>query len=569
MHAIHAHIHSIRTKFTLLTLSAVLVTLSIATAIAVISIRKLGRNDADQMIHLTCTTGALNLEIYFDSVENSVETVSKLVQESFEDMPYENLKSQVERARNLFEKVARNTNGVLTYYFRIDPEFSPEVPGFWYVREDGGIFQEHEVTDIRKYDLQDTSALVWFTVPRATGKSVWLPPYSTENLGARVISYNVPVTWNDRFIGVIGIEIDYATLEQEVGKLRIFDTGYAFILDGDSKVICHPRTDSVAMDMEKNVICTTDRYLGSNHICYSFEGTEKEAVWIPLSNGMRLYVAAPVSEINSGWEGLIRNLLFASLVILLVVGVAMMRFAGRLTRPLHDLTQAAKQADQGDYDFKLEYDQDDEVGILMHTFKELTAHTQDHIQDLSEKVYVDALTGVGNKRGYGSCIQQLQDQIDDPKQMPRFAFGVFDCDNLKQINDRYGHDRGDVYLRSASSLISRVFEHSPVFRIGGDEFAVILQNEDLTNREELLRRFRESAAQVNKKARSPWEQVNVAVGIAVYDSQQDTFAIDVARRADQSMYENKRQRKKTRDTDGRNAQVEAPKGRGGEETERS
>ena len=68
MHAIHANIHSIRTKFTLLTLGAVLVTLSIATVIAMISIVKLGRKDAEQMIHLTCTTGALNLESYFNSV---------------------------------------------------------------------------------------------------------------------------------------------------------------------------------------------------------------------------------------------------------------------------------------------------------------------------------------------------------------------------------------------------------------------------------------------------------------------------------------------------------------------
>ena len=66
--------------------------------------------------------------------------------------------------------------------------------------------------------------------------------------------------------------------------------------------------------------------------------------------------------------------------------------------------------------------------------------------------------------------------------------GVFDCDNLKQINDQNGHDKGDIYIRAASQLICRVFAHSPVFRIGGDEFAVVLQNEDFINREDLIRR---------------------------------------------------------------------------------
>ena len=74
--------HSIRTKLTLLTMSVVVIALCITTAIAVVSIRNLGSEDADEMIRLTCTKGALNLETYFNSVENSTEMVSMLVQDS-------------------------------------------------------------------------------------------------------------------------------------------------------------------------------------------------------------------------------------------------------------------------------------------------------------------------------------------------------------------------------------------------------------------------------------------------------------------------------------------------------
>lgn len=62
------YMNSIRTKITLLTVCAIIIALSVATAIGVVSIRKLGRNDSDQMIHLTAATGALNLESYFESV---------------------------------------------------------------------------------------------------------------------------------------------------------------------------------------------------------------------------------------------------------------------------------------------------------------------------------------------------------------------------------------------------------------------------------------------------------------------------------------------------------------------
>ncbi len=67
------------------------------------------------MLHLTATTGALNLESYFDSVERSAQTVSTLIQESLNEMPLEDLDAQVERSRNLSGHIANNTNGVLTY----------------------------------------------------------------------------------------------------------------------------------------------------------------------------------------------------------------------------------------------------------------------------------------------------------------------------------------------------------------------------------------------------------------------------------------------------------------------
>ena len=537
---------SIRTKFTLLTISTIIVALGIATTIGVISIRKIGRSDADQMMHLTATTGAMRLESYFDSVEHSVETVSTLVQDSLEEMPFDQLESQVERSRNLFGRIANNTNGVLTYYFRIDPEISENTKGFWYVNLDGKGFKEHEVTDITQYDTNDTSSLVWFTVPKATGEGLWLPPYFTENLDVRVISYNVPVYWKDTFVGVIGIEIDYNILAKDVEEIKVFDSGYAFILDEDSNVIYHPEMDSVKLDINAIDKDHVDKFIGSNHIEYSFEGVEKEAVWIPLSNGMRLYVSAPVSEIDSGWQGMIKNIFFATVIILLAGISIMMHFAGNITKPLTDLTKAAKKVDEGNYEFSLDYNEDDEVGVLTRTFKQLAAHTRDNINSLNKQVYVDALTSVRNKGGYSLYIAKLQNLMDNPEGPLEFAFGVFDCDDLKYINDTYGHDKGDIYLKTASKLICNIFDHSPVFRIGGDEFAVILENEDLKNREVLFEEFKKAETEICEKAQNEWEKVHVTMGMAVYDPSIDTSVIDVARRADQRMYENKHIRKQER-----------------------
>ncbi len=165
------------------------------------------------------------------------------------------------------------------------------------------------------------------------------------------------------------------------------------------------------------------------------------------------------------------------------------------------------------------------------------------IKVLNAKAFVDALTSVRNKGAFVEYIEKLQQQVDQ-NELADFAIGVFDCDDLKSVNDQHGHDKGDEYLKGASRLICRVFQHSPVFRIGGDEFAVVLTGEDLGNLEELVRQFDIAKNEVTASASDAWEQVRVSFGIARYDPQTDSSVNDTARRADKIMYENKQAGKK-------------------------
>ena len=184
--------------------------------------------------------------------------------------------------------------------------------------------------------------------------------------------------------------------------------------------------------------------------------------------------------------------------------------------------------------------------LLLHGIRlEKKAQEEEHqIQDLNKRVFVDALTSVRNKGAFDTYIQKMQTQLDKGEEF-EFAIGVFDCDNLKKINDRYGHDKGDIYLKTASQLICHIFQHSPVYRIGGDEFSVILKNEDFQNREKLSEQFRQRAEEISASAENSWEEVHTSMGIAVYDSRNDQSVNDTVRRADRRMYENKNRRKKS------------------------
>ena len=88
----------------------------------------------------------------------------------------------------------------------------------------------------------------------------------------------------------------------------------------------------------------------------------------------------------------------------------------------------------------------------------------------------DALTGVKNKYAYVDAEKSLNKQIDEGDNTA-FAIVVCDVNNLKLVNDTLGHKTGDKYIKKACITICSIFKHSPVFRVGGDEFAIICQSQ--------------------------------------------------------------------------------------------
>ena len=290
----------------------IVIAVVITAALGVTALKFVGSRYADRTLLLMCETGQKNLDNYFHSIEQSTGLMSAYVESDLDGLEDEKLQAHLARVSIMFDKLHK-ANGVLTYYYRIDPAVSQRVTGFWHINYDEGILN-HEVTDISLYDTSDTSKLVWFTVPKATRQPVWVPPYVTENLGARVISYNIPIHYQGRFVGVVGIEVDYSFMAQMVDHIALHNNGYAFLNDEKGRILYHPRMDVLTMKEQPTVpsgLLDSDKF-----IHYTFEGIEKQAVWLPLENGMRLNLTAPVKEINEEWNDWRIGLIAASTVLL-------------------------------------------------------------------------------------------------------------------------------------------------------------------------------------------------------------------------------------------------------------
>ena len=137
-------------------------------------------------------------------------------------------------------------------------------------------------------------------------------------------------------------------------------------------------------------------------------------------------------------------------------------------------------------------------------------------------------------------IKEIDREISEAPSGIKFAVCECDLNNLKTINDSFGHDTGDTYIINCCKTICNFFKHSPVFRIGGDEFVAILQTDDYDRIEEIKKELLDFSIGEMKKQISVPEKKSFASGFAVYNPQIDKSFSDVIKRADIEMYNNKR-----------------------------
>ena len=157
---------------------------------------------------------------------------------------------------------------------------------------------------------------------------------------------------------------------------------------------------------------------------------------------------------------------------------------------------------------------------------------------LEDRAYLDTLTGLQNRTAYYDYNDVLNKKEDTGD--ADFSIVMIDINFLKRMNDTYGHEQGNLYLQHAADLIRKVFGEEHVYRIGGDEFAVILEGKAQEGAEERIRAFKEEAAGLQADdSLQPWEKVSAAAGIAKYEKGRDASTEEVLRRADEAMYRDK------------------------------
>ncbi len=172
-----------------------------------------------------------------------------------------------------------------------------------------------------------------------------------------------------------------------------------------------------------------------------------------------------------------------------------------LNRAINKMSQAQELGQEGA----------DEIRFLARTYNQLYEQNRQAMEKLNHRATHDELTGVYNRSAFASMLDSLT------KDGNGFALIVLDVDLFKHINDQYGHETGDAVLKLVAETISGAFrKEDAVCRIGGDEFAVIMNGTESDSLELICQKLRK----ISEKLSNPGNDlppVTLSVGIAFTD----------------------------------------------------
>lgn len=512
--------HSLQLRFLIIVISAMLTVTAFIGGFSIYEVDRYVQKETRNLIEVTCDNEASKINGTFDGMEKSVRIMENYVLSFFESAA--DIKDPVKQnealqfADEMFVNVAKDTDGSVAYYLRLNPEISSSTAGIFFSKVNGGEeYVRFDPTDIALYDKSDTEHVGWYWQPYEAGHPIWMAPYYNQNNNVLMISYVVPLYIENSFIGVVGMDFDYTVLTEKVQSIRIYENGFAHLELND--VIIHGGSES------ENSRYDPDDFLRMSAV---------------LANGMTLVISADYDDIRQIRYDIGFKLLFIVVLFALAFSLIVLFMVKKIVKPLKDLTEASVKLSQGDYDVEIVHSNLREINQLSTTFENMIVNLREHKKLQHRLAHRDSLTGLRNTTSYNGWIIEFDKRIKDRD--ISFGVAVFDINYLKEINDAHGHVFGNELIVTVAGIIAGTFKRSPVFRIGGDEFCVILQNRDLAELEKLFNILDSKCEEtyVNKdNVRFP---VSVAKGFSKFDPDTDTQFADVFKRADIEMYRNKR-----------------------------
>lgn len=333
-------------------------------------------------------------------IEQSVNSMSDIIMQDFDAAAFKQDNSYAdeftEQIMNTVINFGKRTDGAITAYVRYNPEYSNPTSGCFISRNSAD--EEFEVltpTDFSMYDENDSAHVGWYYTPIKNGAALWMDPYLNENINVYMISYIIPLFGADgSTIGVVGMDIDFSAITDQVAGTTIYDTGYAFLTSASGSIMYHNAqeygTNLAELDTSLSDITSLlsdDGQQGAMK-SYTLGGVSKQMLYYNLGNGMKFILTAPKEEIYAEAFSLIKMIGVAVVLAIAISGVVGIIVGSSISKPIRQLTHIISQTAQLDFTATLEgaklRRQKDEIGMMAREVHKMRGILRDMVTNISQ-----------------------------------------------------------------------------------------------------------------------------------------------------------------------------------------
>lgn len=346
-----------------------------------------------------------------EAVQGMVATASALVDANqLKQNPAAYLKQYNAMLGPVVKEFAENTADSVNVYITLNPQLTGEVCENNYTLK-GGKFVLNNILTKDRF-RPDDPLMDWYYEPIKAGKGVWTEPYYDPDLKIHTITYAAPIFINGEPLGVAGIDLDFSRFKQHITSIRVYDTGYAFLLSPKYNFLAHRRftdKDNLATVEHGSLKALYDamKKRPSGVVDYTLDGLKKITAYERMQNGMIIAITAPQSEILKPLFSLKYLLLLLMAAGLLLSGLISWYLGRWLSRPITELSLAAEAIATGDLTREVKVISNDEIGHLAGSFNKMVESLRNLIrQILSESDRLKA-----SSQDLSASIQEISAEI--------------------------------------------------------------------------------------------------------------------------------------------------------------
>ena len=417
---------------------------------------KLSNEQFRHIVGLTEDKTAAELDSCFLAIEKSVVLASRVIFNTIDEKQIqknpEYEKKYMDFLSDELTYLAENTKGCVAVYFRMNLEKYGGTSGVFIEYGDNKKFINIKPTDLLQYSPTDTEHVGWYYIPLWKKAPVWTAPYENKNINMYMVSYIIPMFKEGEFLGLVGMDINLATLKNIVNKVPS-ENMLAMLIGEDGDLVYYNQSFTLQKSVKQSAEISEMFDVFSNlkkNTLGKFNWNDKSYFGSnrKLENGMTLITSISDKEYSKTKSNQLMIFALSFLITLLFAIILLQYLMRKIIIPIKTINKTGRRLARGELGLEIPYKSNNELGELADNIQMMTSQMKEYIDYISSQAEADrkakelALSESKNKSEFLASIYLSLHEID--LNQDTFTEIQVHSDVAKSIGTSFDHARATV-----------------------------------------------------------------------------------------------------------------------------